>query len=109
MLLVLVQQSKFPVLLLFWYQVPEVMAVFLAGFTLVRNLTLRRGPVCHSSSGLYSEQDQISVALSQNGCETAGGRGCVHGDICASITRYEICFAVLLFRVYLDFLSLLSV
>lgn len=103
------QQSKFPVLLLFWYQVPEVMAVFLAGFTLVRNLTLRRGPVCHSSSGLYSEQDQISVALSQNGCETAGGRGCVHGDICASITRYEICFAVLLFRVYLDFLSLLSV
>lgn len=69
--------------------------VFLADLTLVRNLTLQRTPVCHSSSGLYSVQDQISAALSQNGCEAAGGRGCAHcGDKCAFITRYHIIFMV---------------
>lgn len=78
------------------------MCVFLTRLTLVRNLTLHHGPVCHSSSGLYSEQDQISVALTQNGCEAAGSRDCTHGaDICTSITRYEISlFCGLMFSLF---------
>ncbi|KAG7236351.1 hypothetical protein INR49_001048, partial [Caranx melampygus] len=64
--------------------------------TLERNLTLRRGPVCHNSSGLYSEHHQTSVTLTQNGCETVGSRSCAHrGDIRASITSSSVLLIIL--------------
>lgn len=70
------------------------------------NLTLRRCPVCQNSSGLYSEQFRNSLTLTQNGCETTGGRGCTHGDdICTSSARYGFIFGVAVlccFRFCLD-------
>lgn len=90
------QQNTCHLTLLLCY-LPEVLYILiLSSFFPVRTgvFTLRHSPVCHhSSSGLYSVQDQISVAIPQNGCEAVDALGCAHrGDVRASITRFDFIF-----------------